>query len=185
MARTDCPSVFGMDAMLVWDPVEDTNNTRMARGRNYQQQRRRLDHKTTNTLEAPPDYWERSSLELVYDHQLLPTTTSGNLILMVFIKGKDQRFWQGIFGSRVTNISARILGTPEELDTIMIPNARQQQQQLNFDRRIQNDVRRQNHANQHQVDMDARRNNDNVTMRMVWDFVIPILCFLMFAWLTK
>jgi hypothetical protein len=183
MARTDCPSVFAIDAMLVWVPV-DTINTRTRRNNGIN--RLRLDHKTTNILEAPPDYWERATLELLYDisqqaegHHL----ANGDLMLYVFIKGKDQRFWQGRFGSKVTNISVRILGTPEELDAIL-PTDFQQQQEDSFDRGSRTNVQGEDNDNI-QAGQPRPRNHTDTRMRMVWDFIIPVLCFIIFLWLPK
>ena len=82
---------------------------------NNQQQRV---SKSSGTLEAPPGvYWERTSLEFTLD-------TSGrewkHPMVTVIVMGKDKRFWQGNFGSKVADITLRVVGgTPDELRAIV------------------------------------------------------------------
>jgi len=104
--RTDCPSVFALQAILSEGELAWMNN---------QQQRVA---KSSGTLEAPPGvYWERTSLEFTLD-------TSGRQwkhpMVTVIVMGKDKRFWQGNFGSKVADITLRVVGgTPEELRAVV------------------------------------------------------------------
>lgn len=93
MGRTDCPSVFRLEAVLL-----DAGG------------RRSLQAAVTPALSAPSDSWERASLVL--------EASPGAHALVVVVHGKDERFWRGSFGSKVTDISVRILG--ENLDEIML-----------------------------------------------------------------
>ena len=112
--RTDCPSIFALHASL-------QEGAPASRGGNRQRPRilppQRL---SSGTLEAPPGvYWERTSLEFELD-------TTGNLwerpTITVIVMGKDRRFWQGNFGSKVADITLRVVGlTPEEMEGIIIP----------------------------------------------------------------
>ncbi|CAB9520286.1 protein ligase MYCBP2 [Seminavis robusta] len=95
MARTDCASVFRMEALLL--------------GRN----RAVLQRKRTNTLNAPADFWERASLTL--------EPMAGAYEVAIVVYGKDVPFWQGNFGSKVTDCQIRVLGTPEELQRDLRP----------------------------------------------------------------
>lgn len=93
MARTDCGSIFCLKATL-WD-----------------QQLRPISIQTTPVLEAPPDYWERARLVL--------STTAASRYLSVVVMGKDSRFWNGLYGSKVTEISVRLLGSPNEIERLI------------------------------------------------------------------
>ncbi|KAL3909417.1 MAG: hypothetical protein SGILL_008096 [Bacillariaceae sp.] len=117
MGRTDCPSVFRMNAILAWT----TETERLSR----LYPRFVVQQKATETLDAPPDYWERASLELSFDPRMVALQREGRRCLAVYVivAGKDQRFWQGTFGSKVSDISVRILGSPERLESIMLPEA--------------------------------------------------------------
>jgi hypothetical protein len=85
MARTDCPSVFRLETVVM----------------NRQQQP--LQRLATGTLEAPPDYWEIATLTL--EHVSLQDAKYVNIVIF----GQDRRFWQGKFGSKVVDCSIRIL----------------------------------------------------------------------------
>lgn len=89
MARTDCPSVFRMEAILL-----DSSG------------RRPLLRKGTPELDAPPDGWERVRLELS------PTPNAAFAAIVVY--GKDSRFWQGDFGSKVADCSVRVVADSRE-----------------------------------------------------------------------
>jgi len=91
--RTDCPSVFRLQVI-----VQD----------NHQ---RALHQESTPILEAPPDYWERASLYV---------SVQRATYLIILVMGKDSRFWQGNFGSKVADISARVLGSPDVLDAVLL-----------------------------------------------------------------
>ena len=95
MARTDCASVFRMELILL-----DRNRRPIARHR-------------TGQLEAPADFWERASLTV--------ESTPDAFEAMVIVYGKDVPFWAGYYGSKVTDIQLRILGSPQELNQVMIP----------------------------------------------------------------
>jgi hypothetical protein len=64
-------------------------------------------------LDAPADFWERTSLRLE------PTPGAHEVVLVVY--GKDRRFWQGPFGSKVADCSVRVLCSEEELDVLLLP----------------------------------------------------------------
>ena len=97
MGRTDCPSVFRLEAVLM-----DRNHHRL----------RQL---ATSTLEAPPDYWARANL--LFENVSLQ---EGAYFLTVVVIGKDSRFWQGNFGSKVADIQVRVLGNEQELSRILL-----------------------------------------------------------------
>jgi hypothetical protein len=195
MARTDCPSVFRMQAAVGWSRT--AQNTSL-------DPRHILDQKITDLFEAPPDYWERASLQLQLDPSCLravPQPPSGRQLgLYVAVMGKDRRFWQGNFGSKVAEISARVLGSQEQLESILTPAAlaqyhqqqheehqdwtageppqQQQQHHVNTSRGT-DDSQGQSHANFH-----MGGNSQKMTHRMLWDFLVPIVCFLLFGWLA-
>ena len=93
MGRFDCPSVFRLEAIIV-----TAEHTQLARV-------------STPELQAPADFWERSSLILE------PTNGAHEVIILVY--GKDSNFWEGNYGSKVTECSVRILGSEEELSQIL------------------------------------------------------------------
>jgi hypothetical protein len=135
-----------------------------------------VERKATENLEPPPDYWERACLELeLLPHQLQQQQNGQSLMLQIIVMGKDQRFWQGLYGSKVTNISVRILGSPEELNDILLqPRLRDQQQQ----RQLQGLPRMARIFNRNNND----ENQNNIMPRMVWDFCFPALFFIILAW---
>lgn len=83
MGRTDCPSVFCLEAALYSNCFIE------------------LAHFSSGVLRAPADFWEPAK------HVFAPK--SGAAYLVVAVRGKDERFWQGNFGSKVTDISVRVL----------------------------------------------------------------------------
>lgn len=83
MGRTDCPSVFRM-VCTVFDE----------RGQN-------LEEWDSGILNAPPDGWE------LLRHVFGPS--AGRRFISVAVYGKDTRFWHGDYGSKVANISLRLL----------------------------------------------------------------------------
>jgi len=97
MARTDCPSVFRMEAI-----VTDS-------------QRRVIRREQTSQLDAPADFWEK--ITLTFD----PVDGAHEVTMVVY--GKDSRFWQGNFGSKVCHCSVRVLGTEEELRNNLLPGS--------------------------------------------------------------
>lgn len=97
MGRTDCPSVFRMEAIV-------TNSMG------------RIIHRVgTSELTAPADFWERVSLTLD------PVNGAHEIIMIVY--GKDQRFWAGNFGSKVCHCSVRVLCEEDEIEGIVIEGA--------------------------------------------------------------
>jgi len=104
MGRTDCPSIFRMEVALL------------------NAQRQVLARERTEALSAPADFWERASLILE-----VPAGAEAHTVVMT-IFGKDERFWAGYFGSKVTDCQVRILGEAEELERIMLPEHTQAQQ---------------------------------------------------------
>ena len=95
MGRTDCPSLFRMEALFL------------------NAQRQVIARQDTGQLVAPADFWERASLIL--------EPTQGAAFTVLVIHGKDRNFWAGNFGSKVTDCKIRILGTQEELEQILLP----------------------------------------------------------------
>mmetsp|Transcript_25549 Transcript_25549/g.61429 ORF Transcript_25549/g.61429 Transcript_25549/m.61429 type:complete len:454 (-) Transcript_25549:10-1371(-) len=95
MGRTDCPSVFKMEAVV-------TNS-----------QRRLLHRTSTPQCTAPVDFWEKASLII--------DAIAGAHEVTIIVHGKDSRFWQGNYGSKVCHCSIRVLGTEEELQNIILP----------------------------------------------------------------
>ena len=96
MGRTDCPSVFRLELLLL-----------DAHGRELGRQR-------TELLRAPQDVWERSTLVI------RPTAGLQSVVLIVY--GKDDRFWRGRYGSKVADCSVRVLGDEEELERVLLPS---------------------------------------------------------------
>ena len=86
MARTDCPSVFKLEAALVSHLGART-----------------IQHLATSVLDAPPDHWAKATLTL--ENVSLQEAN----ILYIIIRGKDRRFWSGNYGSKVAECSVRVL----------------------------------------------------------------------------
>ena len=103
MGRTDCPSVYRIEGRLVG--VDQRHNDLRAVLRNSP---------VAGCVQGrtSADAWERVSF--VVD---VPRTPTGNCMvdLWVIVSGKDERFWQGLFGAKIRNLSARVLGTPAEI----------------------------------------------------------------------
>jgi hypothetical protein len=93
MGRTDCPSVFRLEAIVL------------------DSQRRTLHHAKTSEIDAAADFWEKISLVLE------PTPGAHEIVIVVC--GKDKRFWQGNFGSKVAECSVRVLGSEAELEQVL------------------------------------------------------------------
>lgn len=105
--RTDCPSMFQLYAVL----EEGDPSVPLVQG----DPRRQL--RLTGALEAPPGgYWERASLELEVD------TTWKRPLMIVLVGGRDGRGWAGNYGSKVADITVRVVGlAPEEMEALVIP----------------------------------------------------------------
>ena len=132
--RSDCPSVFAMQAVVVADQNSSNPNG----------QPLILHHKSTPTLQSPPgDYWERTVLDLDIQYWN-PNANEASIqsrrprFLKVFVMGKDSRFWQGRFGSKVADISVRIIGSPEELGSIISSSVSNTSLSASADRTIDN-----------------------------------------------
>ena len=144
--RTDCPSVFELRAVLHEKPVKANGNS--TRPQIIPPQRKR-----SGTLEAPPGvYWERASLEFELD-------TTGNVwkrpMVTVAVLGKDQRFWQGNFGSKVADITLRVVGsTAEEMESLVKPLGEETSAG-------QNNNSSSNNSNVRGEETSTQRNNNN------------------------
>lgn len=93
MGRTDCPSVFLLEAIV------------------FDAQRRVLHSISTPELDAPADFWEKTSLVI--------EPTPGAHEVAICIRGKDRRFWRGNFGAKVAECSLRILCSEENLEHVL------------------------------------------------------------------
>lgn len=186
MGRTDCPSIFRMQATIGWSQSAASTSL---------DARNIVDRKVTDTLEAPPDYWERACLELQLDPSRLRTgpqqPPERQLGLYVVVMGKDRRFWQGRFGSKVADISVRVLGTPEQLEGILSPAVlvlgpqhEQQNRALGQQQPPQQHQRSAVGSVSSGGQLHTNEHTQNMLRRMLWDFVVPVACFLLFAWLT-
>ena len=103
--RTDCPSIFKLEAIVV-----NTQNIPIYRI-------------GTPILEAPQDDWDRARLFVDVQSIMNSNTNNDNAIvhsLLIIIHGKDQRFWQGLYGSKVCDCSVRILGSQQELQEKLV-----------------------------------------------------------------
>lgn len=208
--RTDCPSVFALHALVLPD---DDNNTSV-----QQQRPQSLHRRATPTLQAPPgDYWERASLDLEVEYWSPSSSQQTNSdsinlprprFLKIVVIGKDGRFWQGRFGSKVAGISVRILGTPQELETVMSPaatrripideggaaastaSARQQQAPQHREVRPQSNADAAATLALPNIHMDRAIGGTGVRRpytagRLFWEVLLPVVCFLILTWLTQ
>ena len=94
MGRTDCPSVFRMEATIT-DSVG-----------------RILHRVRTSELTAPADCWEKATLTID------PVNRAHEVSMIIY--GKDQRFWAGNFGCKVCDCSIRVLCQEDEIEEIVI-----------------------------------------------------------------
>lgn len=95
MGRTDCPSVFRMQAI-----VTDANG-------------RTIHQVATSELQSPAGYWEKATLTI--------DPVNGAHEVMMVVLGKDQRFWAGNYGSKVCHCSVRVLCEEDEIEDIVLP----------------------------------------------------------------
>jgi hypothetical protein len=93
MGRTDCPSVFRMEAIVLNSGSEQIHRANIG------------------PLDAPSDFWERASL-------IVDSIPNAHEIIMV-VYGKDSRFWQGDFGCKVAECSVRVLCSEDEWETVL------------------------------------------------------------------
>ncbi|CAN8074529.1 unnamed protein product [Agarophyton chilense] len=84
MARTDCPSEFRLEAAM------------------YSEQAQELNYMSTGEpLEAPADYWDEA--------RLLSNPVENACFALLAISGKDRRFWNGLYGSKVAECCVRVV----------------------------------------------------------------------------
>jgi hypothetical protein len=157
MARTDCPSVFRLETVVM------------------NRQHQPLQRLATGTLEAPPDYWEIATLTL--EHVSLQEAKYVNIVVF----GQDKRFWQGKFGSKVGDCSIRILWGDNN------DNNDRRHSDGNAPRRalepIETTTSRSRAENQ-QPNNDNLRHEGRQGW-FLRDLVIPVACFILLAWLSK
>jgi hypothetical protein len=145
---------------------------------------------TTEVLEAPPgNYWERTSLVFHLSIKELETRfLSGRPVITIIVKGKDTRFWQGNFGSKVADISVRIIGNSDFINELVIVPPSENENE--------NDEARNNNTTNPIVvgpggdrgdrgDRSTSTPISAMTRRMIlWDIVIPVAGFLILAWIA-
>jgi hypothetical protein len=100
--RTDCPSVFRMEALVLGNSHPP----------------RVLQSVATPELETSPDGWETARLEFP---EMVDPAHCNSVVLV--IAGKDRRFWAGNYGSKAAGGSVRVLGGRDELDRVLQPDA--------------------------------------------------------------
>jgi len=171
-ARTDCPSVFRLEAIAM-----DRN-------------RRTLERLQTSVLDAPPDHWGKA--KLILEHLRLEQASH----VAIVITGKDRPFWNGNFGSKVADCSVRILwdrdrGNREEYDNDNgdgdVPGPNNENEALVQNREPapnggHNALRLNRRVHQVHVGpahQEGRRN------WLLLDLILPVVCFVLFAWLAK
>lgn len=188
MGRTDCPSIFCLKAEL------------------FDAQRRPIppqeQQATTATpvLEAPPDHWERARLTIPLVAAVHDTNAR---YLSVVVVGKDLRFWQGRFGSKVTELSVRLLGPPEQVTAILRPEYFPQAQDTTTTtapppptvtrNRATAATRRDSAVDRHR-ELEGRGGCDvephprrqlSPTLVVLRDGLLPLVCLLALAWLLR
>lgn len=131
MSRTDCASVFRLEVILLND------------------QRRPVARQQTDQLAAPADFWERTSL--------LFEPTAGAHEALFIVHGKDVPFWRGHYGSKVTDCQIRVLGSPEELEQIMIQEA----------------------------EHPAHQHRQRHWLSRIGVIALPVMCMVIWAWLLQ
>lgn len=90
MGRSDCPSSFHLKAIVL-----DSH-------------RRAIYETSLSPVIAPADFWEKMSVVI--------ENVQGAHEMVMIVRGKDNQFWRGNFGSKVCHCSVRVLGSQEELD---------------------------------------------------------------------
>jgi hypothetical protein len=93
--RTDCPSVFKLEAIVL------------------NAQRQEIHRVCTAERHTSADSWERVS------HVIEPVRGAHELLMVVH--GKDCHFWRGRFGAKVAECSVRVLCPQEELEIVLRP----------------------------------------------------------------
>lgn len=93
MGRSDCPSVFELMVIV-------------------QNSQQRVIYESSSPVLVPPaDFWE--NISVVIEH------IQGAHELIMIVRGKDNQFWAGNFGSKVCHCSVRVLGSQDDLDEIL------------------------------------------------------------------
>ncbi len=150
MGRTDCPSVFCLKAFLLDEHL------------------RPITEQATPKLEAPPDYWERARLVL--------STTEASRYIVVIVMGKDSRFWQGLYGSKVAEISIRLLGSTQEIERLIRPQYAT----------TRNMISPQTIGEVGHRVREGNMDSDPPTTRTLFrDGLLPIVCLLILAWFMQ
>ena len=167
--RTDCPSVFCLKAFL----LDET-------GHHVIQQW------ATPVLNTSPDAWELATLSL----ENLAWNRNPRY-LSVVVLGKDSRFWQGLYGSKVAQISLRVLGSPDQVSYWMKETDSVPERRGTLARRFlrqnhpdgggeENATNRRGVAVNEAIDRDAR---PGLYGKLLWDGFVPLACFFVLAWL--
>lgn len=184
MGRTDCPSVFRLEAVVL------------------NHQGRVVHRKSTDILTTPQDDWDRASLILEPQQQPLLTADHAAHSLLLIVHGKDGRFWQGLFGAKVADCSVRILGSPMLLqeqmledDVEVVPAANHIQHQDVAWPLFQRQRRRQEPGNgggrqvQQQLDRNVQhqhhrvqQNNPDAWNRLMQQTFLPIIVVFLLLW---
>ena len=180
--RTDCPSVFRMEVILTGDNDDGRFNFSRPQQQHIPHQRHPpLQRLTTPTLETPADMWERSTL--ILRGVALPHAR----YLTVILIGKDSRFWQGNFGAKVKECSVRVLGEnytdkllddQDNVDIISIHGNNNNNQRSSHP----HPIREENSAIV--IEENHETSSNLVFPLLAREVILPIVCFIFFAWWT-
>ena len=88
MGRWDCPSTFRLTAGL------------------YDEEGRQVAREQSEMLAAPAECWE--------DFRVVFAAREGVRYVTIVVGGKDDRFWAGDYGAKVSECAVRVLGGAEE-----------------------------------------------------------------------
>ena len=176
--RDDCPSVFMLQAVLSDGTMHTNSSSSSGSGQEGRHDRlRTTDRLTSGILEAPPgNYWERTSLTFRVSLRELKTTFRGRPIITVIVYGKDTRFWQGNFGSKVADLSVRVLGNSTFLETVVVPAAVAVPAPS---------ISARDGAMVANNATAAVVGHTTIYKRLVWDFLVPVAIFTVLAWLAR
>ena len=137
-------------------------------------------------LNTSPDAWELATLSL----ENLAWNRNPRY-LSVVVLGKDSRFWQGLYGSKVAQISLRVLGSPDQVSYWMKETDSVPERRGTLARRFlrqnhpdgggeENATNRRGVAVNEAIDRDAR---PGLYGKLLWDGFVPLACFFVLAWL--
>jgi hypothetical protein len=123
----------------------------------------------TSELTAPADFWEKATLTI--------DPVNGAYEVSMIVYGKDGRFWAGNFGSKVCHCSIRVLCEEGQLEDILVAGA------------WENLIIR-NHLPSHSMltlgwIFCTGPQTYNVRERWKLDALIPIVFFILLAWLLS